>query len=147
MMKRKKQRGITFLEVLIAMVILSTGLLALIQLQGDLLRHRSGLSQETEALMLVKDKIEGLRYYQVVNTTPGYTAYQDIANGTQTVTKPTATYTLTWTVTNNTAPDYKTITVTASWVDNRNVTQTTTLTSIVGKIDPTTSGNVMKNLP
>lgn len=143
----KKQVGITLLEVLIALAILSAGIIALVKFQGDLLRNRVELSQETEALMIAQDQMESLRYYQVVNTTAGFIAYDDKVSGTSTVTKPTATYTVTWTVTTNTAPDYKTATVTVTWVDPMNVTQTTTLNSRIGRVDPATSGQVVANLP
>lgn len=144
---KKNQVGVTLLEALIALLILSAGILALVKFQGDLMRSRTVLTQESEALQLVQDKIEDLRYYQVLSTTAGFRAYQDIVSGTQTVTKPTATYTLTWTITDNTAPDYKTAVVTVTWVDPTNVTQTTTLSTIIGKVDPAVSGNVTQNLP
>lgn len=144
---KKKNAGITLLEVLIALAILSAGIIALVKFQGDLMRNRVVLSQESEALMLAQDQMESLRYYQVLNTTAGYIAYQDKATGTSTVTKPTATYTVAWTITPNTAPDYLTATVTVTWTDPMNVTQTTTLNSIIGRIDPATSGQVISNLP
>lgn len=143
----KKQRGITLVEVLIALAILAAGIIALVKFQGDLMRNRIELSQETEALMLAQDQMESLRYYQVLNTTAGYIAYQDKVSGSTALTRTTTTYTVTWTVTAFTAPDYKTATVTVTWTDPMNVTQTTTLNSIIGKIDPAVSGSVMASLP
>ncbi len=143
----KKQRGITFLEVLIALVVLGAGVVALVKFQGDLMRNRIELSQETEALMLAQDQMESLRYYQVLPTTAGYIAYQDKVTGTTSVVKTTATYTVAWTITSFTAPDYLTAVVTVTWTDPMNISQTTKLDSIIGKIDPAVSGSVMASLP
>jgi type IV pilus modification protein PilV len=143
----KKQQGITLLEIVIALLILAAGIIALVKFQGDLMRSRVELSQETEALMLAQNQMETLRYYQVLNTTSGFIAYQDIATGSSNVSKTTATYTVAWTITANTAPDYKTAAVTVTWTDPMNTTQTVTLNSIIGKIDPAVSGAGMASLP
>lgn len=143
----KKQGGISLLEVLIALTILAAGIIALVKFQGDLMRTRVELSQETEALMLAQDQMENLRYYQVLNTTAGFTAYQDKVSGSTSVVKTTTTYTVAWTIATFTAPDYKTATVTVTWTDPMNVSQTVRLSSIIGSIDPATSGAVMHSLP
>lgn len=142
----KKQQGISLIEVLIALLVLAGGIITLAKFQGDLLRARVDLNQQSQAVMLAQNKIEDLRHYTVINTTGGKKAYDDIASGTSTVSGTSTTYTVTWTVTDNSSPPHKVVRVTVSWTDSKNVAQSVTLDSIVGKVDPTTSGQVTQGL-
>ena len=56
-------RGFSLLEVLIAVAILSFGLLALTSLQASLVRNSSEAKQRSTALSLAKDRIEELRAF------------------------------------------------------------------------------------
>lgn len=55
------QRGVSMLEVLIAMVVFAVGLLAIASLQGELLRSSGDAKTRTVAVNLAQDKLEELR--------------------------------------------------------------------------------------
>lgn len=143
----KKQKGVSLIEILIALIILATGVVTLMKLQGDLIRGRGLTGQQSQALMIMQNKIDELRNYQVLTTTTGYTAYDDIVSGSSVVTGDTTNYNLAWTVTDQTNPDRKEVQITATWTDASNATQTLTLDTMIGRVDPTVSGVLMQALP
>jgi prepilin-type N-terminal cleavage/methylation domain-containing protein len=65
--KTKSARGFSLLEVLIAVVILSVGLLALASLQLSMIRASGATKAQTLATDLAKDKIEFLRSFRTIN--------------------------------------------------------------------------------
>ncbi len=142
-----KQQGATLIGVLIALLILAVGLVALVKFQGQLMRNRIGLSQQTEAMVLARNKLAELRHYVVINPIGGLPAYQNIASGTSTQSDPNTSYNLAWTVTDVLTPPHKIIRVDVSWIDSSNTSQTVTLDSIIGKTDPRESGKVAASLP
>ena len=139
-------RGVSLVEILIALLVLALGIAVLVRFQGGVLRSRGIVSQHNEAIQLAEDRLGQLRNYSVLNTTTGKNAYQDIANGTATVAKASTTYTVTWVVAELTDPDHKTVTVTVTWVDSQGVSHNIALSSIIGKINPASSGTVMQGL-
>ena len=82
----------------------------------------------------------------ILPTTSGSSAYDDITNGTSVQTANNISYTLTWLVTESTAPAHKVIKVTVTWTDSTNQTQSMVLESIVGKVDVKKSGLYMQSL-
>jgi type IV pilus modification protein PilV len=92
--RANRPQGFSLLEVLVAIAILSFGLLALASLQITLMRTSSDAKARTVALSLAKDQLETMRDY---STLAGYQGLQD---GTDT---PAAiggvTFTRTWEVT------------------------------------------------
>ncbi|GAB3357383.1 prepilin-type N-terminal cleavage/methylation domain-containing protein [Lysobacter tyrosinilyticus] len=81
-MKRARQshlqKGFSLLEVMIAVVILSFGLVALASLQAALIRSSAESKAQTVALSLAKERIEDLRTYQSLG---GYQAINGLAKG------------------------------------------------------------------
>jgi type IV pilus modification protein PilV len=69
-------RGFSLIEILIAVVVLSFGLLALASLQTSLMRSSAETKAQSVALSLAKDRIEELRSFANL---AGYTALTDIA--------------------------------------------------------------------
>lgn len=145
---QKKIRGYYLLEVLIAFLIIGVGILALLHLHSVVSTNITLNKQRIEAATLAQDKIEEFRNYQKLLTTSGYTAYQDITSSTsaQTVTGTSATYNQSWTVTTNTNPDYKIVTVTVSWTSQLNTAESVRLSTIIGENDPAASGRLL-NVP
>src|SRR3990167_4946665 len=90
--KKRNQRGGTILEVLVAALIFSCALWALVEFQANLLRERNTIKQRSEALTLVSDKMRQFRNYTVIATTPGQFAYDDIVTCASGGTGGTATY-------------------------------------------------------
>jgi len=89
----RRQRGFSLLEVLVAVVILSFGLLALATLQVSLLRSSSDTKARTVALALAKDTLEARRNF---NSLTGYQALTDGTGSAQTIGG--IAYTPAWTV-------------------------------------------------
>ena len=147
-MKRKSgQLGGMIIEVLVAAIILAGGLLSLISFQAELLRQRGLVSQEESALNIAQDKLQALRNYTVLATTVGQFAYADIVSGNSSSSSEGTTYTLTWTVTNNTAPIRKNVNVAVSWPDAVGTSHTFTLSTIIISVDPAASGKIAQSLP
>ena len=87
--------------------------------------------------------METLRYFQVIPTTGGYVAYNDIASSTSSSTVNSTSYTTTSTISTNTSIGYKTVNIVVSWSDRRGTSQSVDLTSIIGQIDPSASGVIV----
>ena len=143
----RQLKAVGLVEVLIALLILAIGILLIVRFQGTTFENRAVLNQRNEALQLAQDRLDQLRHYEVIDTTAGKAAYEDIASGSTTVAKTSTTYTVTWTVTEQTAPDHKVIQVTVTWTDRKNTAQSISLSTIVGKVDPSSSGTIMQGLP
>ena len=83
----KTQKGFNLLEILIAIVIFSIGMLALVQLQGGLTRSASDAGVRTVAANIAESAFERARSFSRLTTDPDGTerAYADIATGTASV--------------------------------------------------------------
>jgi len=101
---RKRMRGITLLDVLLAMVIFAVGMLALAHLQTNLTRSSTDANTRTVATNVGEEVLELLRTYQRVSTDPDEDnpvfAYADIDNAfvERTVTRAGLDYVVTATV-------------------------------------------------
>lgn len=141
--KPAKIAGMTLVELLVVLLILTIAMAAIVKFQVSSFYYDGISRQRIIAINLAKDKIESFRAYEVLSTTSGKVAYNDISSGASSSTVNNTPYTLTWTVTTNTDPDYKTVNVIVSWTDRRNVSQSVTLSTIVAKIDPANSGVIV----
>ena len=118
--KSPRQRGFSLLEVLVALVILSIGLLAVAALQGRLLRNTSDTKARTTAVSIAQGQIDKFRGLQAVaSSVAADLEFTDIAAGAlgdgstfgdgtdlgataadaSTISVGGTTYTPTWTVT------------------------------------------------
>ena len=140
MILNNKVVGITLIELLVTLLILTIGIAGLVKFQGSYFYYSDVSKQRQEALLLAKTKMAALRNFQVLPTTTGYAAYDDITSGSASTTQNNATYTTTWTITDHTNPSYKTANIVVSWTDRRGSSQNLTLTSIISKTDPANSG-------
>lgn len=108
-------RGFTLLEVLIALVILSVGILATTKLQLSFMQSNSKARVITEGTAQVQAKIEELISLP----------YDDLVNGGP---EDRGIYTFNWAVTpNNPVADTKTTLVTVTWLE-KNVPKTVNYT-------------------
>jgi prepilin-type N-terminal cleavage/methylation domain-containing protein len=97
----KNEEGFNLIEILIALSILTIGLLAVAKMQGTALNGDSFASAVTESTTLAQDKLEGLLSLP----------YNDLVDGDETLPP----HTITWTVTDdNPVPNSKLITVTVT---------------------------------
>jgi type IV pilus modification protein PilV len=133
-------RGFTLLEVLVALVVLATGLLALAKFQGTLMQDNALSKQRTEATMYAQQKIEMLRSYSLMTT------YNTMATGSDTVTGTSATFARSWSITPHTstsAPQYTTVAVSMVWTDNGGTRQTYTLSTNIAANNPVNTGQLI----
>lgn len=145
-MRVSRQRGFGLIEVLVAFVVIATGAAALVKLQGAYLRSTAESGTREAAMHLAETKLDDLRSFEVVATTSGKVAYQDIGNNTGgqlaagSHTVGTQVYTLAWTVSNqfltspaNTIPERKDVTISVSWDDRTGTTRTLALSGSIAQ--------------
>ena len=152
--RRSSARGFTLLEALIALLVLSFGMLAIAGFQTTLTRSSDLAKQRTEAMRLAQQKMERLRAFGQVATDPtvGPTHkfnYTDdvVSNTVLPYTGPevftsNATFTRTWTVTPNATDTEKWINVVVAWNDRTGQAQSTALQSVISKFDPRSVGTL-----
>lgn len=139
MMTIKSKRGIGLIETLVVTLIVGAGVLGLSKLQNQLVYNANSAKQQNTANIIAESKMESLRDFNVINTTSGAKAYNDITSGSSTSTQGGTTYTVNWTVNPNNAVGYKNVTITVNWTDNHNKARSLTLNSNIASIDPGSS--------
>ena len=128
--RHKAQKGFTLIEVMIALVILATGLLALMTMQIVSIRANAFSSEMTYSTILGQRQLETLKY-------EGF-SHSDLTAGNHTYTPSPpslpplvdskgATYSMSWTVTDTTA-NMKTINLTVTWQSRQQGTEAETAT-------------------
>lgn len=139
------QSGQGLIESLIIVLLVAIGVVGILNFQHYLSFSTNMTQQQTDAIALANSEIETLSDFQVLNTTSGYTAYQDITSGSKNATVGNTAYSLSWTVTTNTNPNYKTINVTVSWTDRFGNSKSVNLVSNVAGVDPGVSSAFMSS--
>lgn len=109
--KIKTQRGIGLIEVLIAAVIVSVGLLALGSLQGGLMSSSGESKARSEAIKLAEEKLEEYRNNIIQGN---YDAIVTSA-ANESIAGSNVEFTRSWVVTDDTAPNRKNISVKVTW--------------------------------
>jgi Tfp pilus assembly protein PilV len=130
------QRGQGLIEALMIAVFVGVNVMALISLQNYLTYTTSLAQQQSNANLLAESEIELLRDFGVLNTTSGYTAYQQIVTNSSSSTLGNTTYTLNWTVTPASGLAYVTVSVSVSWTDRRGLAQSARLITNIAGVDP-----------
>lgn len=143
MLKIPPPKGQTFVEALATLLFVSIAVIALIRFQNYLAYDNSFAQQKAEALILATKQIETLRNFQVLNNITGYTSYQSIASGSATSTEKTTIYTINTIVSTFTNPTYKNVTVTVSWTDRNNQSQSVQVITMIAAIDPASTTSVI----
>ncbi len=116
------QQGFTLLEFLVAVAILSVGLLGMGTLTGAVMNYNREAYNGTKAVALAQDKMEDLRNLS-------YQTLSGLTGGSDT----DSIYTRTWTISANVpVNDMATITVTVAW-DWKGTSKSVQLKSIVGR--------------
>lgn len=145
---------------MVALVLLVGGLAVAVHLLVASARSAGTDQAMSVALGLAQEKMDDLRDYEVLPTAAGKIAYQDIANnagglidsGVSTVSG--TAFTRTWTASDwyfptaegvatttvpspaPSYPDFKQVTVSVTWRDEKNELRNVVLTSIIPRIDP-----------
>jgi prepilin-type N-terminal cleavage/methylation domain-containing protein len=104
------RRGFTLIEVVIAIVMLTFGVLASASLTAALMKSNSGVTNRTRAIEAQRQKIEDLQSLR----------YSDIVSGNDTATVGGVSFSRSWTVAVDApAANLKTITFTVTWTDRQ----------------------------
>jgi Tfp pilus assembly protein PilV len=140
----KHASGFALIEILVALLILAGGLLAVAKFDGLITQSYALAAQRTEAAMLGQQKIELLRSYSSMS------AYNAMANGNDAVTGTSAVFTRTWSITRHsstTAPQYTTVVLQVTWVDNGGDNQSVILTTNIAANNPVHAGELIAPPP
>lgn len=161
----KHNGGFSLLEVLVAVVILSFGLLALAALQGSLFKASADSKAQSVGLALASEKIEYFRGYKDLAT---YQAVDTVASDPlNPITVGGVSYTRSWTVARYAYPaaggnfvsvantgalantyaannEFKRIVVTVAWTDAQGQTQRVQLEDAIAGLDPGDSRKIGK---
>lgn len=162
--------GFSLIEVLIAVVVLSFGVLALAALQARVIQASSDAKAQTVALALAKDRLEQMRGYQCVGGCTN--SFASLASGTDTISAAGGgtggvDFTRTWTVTRHVLPaaggafcvagapgcatgiapnsEFKTVDVRVTWTDARNETRLVVLEDAIAGLDPADSARSQRS--
>lgn len=128
---KAKLAGFVLIEALIALLIVSLGILALSKLEALTLSAAGESRSRSEAVTLAQRRMEQLR--QTAFTAPLTTTTSQTCDGA--VTLGNGSYTLCWTITDASA-DRRLIQLSVQWTDRFGTTQTLTLSSAVAWDDP-----------
>lgn len=152
---KKPAHGFALIEALVAMMVISFGMLAVAGFQTTLSLNADVAKQRTEATRLAQEKMEQLRTFvnlitygnQMVSSSAVSPVTQEtitsIAN-----TTTNATFIRSWGITNAGNPDTgRSVVVTVSWTDRAGNAQQVQLTSHVSATDPLLVGSLWFPLP
>ncbi len=140
---RRRSRGVSLIEALVALAVLAFGLLGVAGMQSSLRATADSTRQRAEAVRMAQEKIEELRAFTVLSgAASGEIDYDDIVSGNDTPAPPSGyantTFTRTWTVTapGSGAPAFKVVSVSVGWTDRNNVSGSVTLSTNVLRAAP-----------
>ncbi len=125
----KNMKGFSLVEVLIASLIIMLGVTGFVTLQTEYMRSDAKLNLRQVALQLAQEKLDDLRQFDVLRTTAGLPAYNDIGNDAggglnagnvvvdiKTDATKTYTFTRTWAVENQFYTDTDTDGIPDTWL-------------------------------
>jgi len=98
--KHRLAAGFTLLEVLIGMVIFAIGMMALMQMQGNLAKSSADANARSVAVNVAEETIEAARSFAQITAGSGLNAFNNIVTGSSTETRGGIPYTVNRTVTN-----------------------------------------------
>ncbi|HKJ76933.1 MAG TPA: hypothetical protein VKA64_06990 [Gammaproteobacteria bacterium] len=133
----RRERGISLIDAMLAVVVLAGGLVAVAQFQGGLISSSAQTKARAEAVQLAQDKIDELRNLVLESQ------YTGLSDGQDQVTGVNASFTRAWDVTQSAADSDRTqVQVTVTWTDPQDGQQSVDLTSFVAWNDPAVSANI-----
>lgn len=141
------QHGVSLVEALVALVIMSIGMVALVGLQSTLRLSADVARQRSEAVRLAQAETERWRAFTTLAAAPGQVAYADLlgtdvpvqVDGQSTNTR----FALSRTVVSQDAPARKSLRILVQWQDRAGNTQQVDFNSVIAGIDPALSGSLL----
>lgn len=156
LMSNRRSRGFTFVELLVALVIIAVGVAGLVALQRTFIQSSSRAAERTAALEMAQQQLEILRF----------TPYADIAGGNDSLSRDGKDYAIAWTVapfyfngswlTSGEAglpdplpalPDAKAATISISWTARGGEAESLTMEAWLGRITSRDGGLVVTPPP
>jgi Tfp pilus assembly protein PilV len=140
----KREGGFTIVESLVALLIMTFGMLAISGMQMTLSHNSDTARHRTEATRLANEKMEELRSFTDITT--GTITWNGLADGTDVITT-NATYTRTWSLAGTLTDAFRPVSVAVAWIDRSGETNGITLNSVISKTDPSDVGFLGFPLP
>ena len=138
-----RRQGVSLVEALVALAIMSIGMLALVGVQSTMRMNSDLAKQRTEATRIASEEIELVRSYISMAVVPGQpgVSYDEIVSRVVAGYQPpdgigNTTYSVDRKVTDDANSAQKIISVKVEWKDRTNQTQTVTVDSTIGATDP-----------
>ena len=141
----RRQQGISLIEALIALLVLSLGMLTVSRLQAHLRLGSDIARQRAEAVRLGQEDIEALRAYSVLAASGAAPSWAGITSASRSVDASTGyashtRYTVAREIAATDALAAKTAAVTVHWNDRDGEAQKIVLTTVIGANDPAHGG-------
>jgi type II secretory pathway pseudopilin PulG len=140
-----RQRGVTLIEALVALLVMSFGMLALVGLMSNLRFGADLAKQRSEAMRIARQEIALARDYSVLVKPPGaplsVMAYTDIVSFQQPQPRTPPDSNTTYFVNRAVSPlptggDGVFVRVSVTWTDRANNQQTVNLDTVIARVDP-----------
>ncbi len=146
--RRDRQRGVSLIEALVALTVMSFGMLAVVGVQATLRLNSDVAKQRSEGVRIAQEAIERWRGFSQLVTDPAglRSAYGDIdtqAAATVTGYTTNTSYTLERSVVDVVGQNHKSLRVTVRWADRNGNAQSVHLDSHVARVDPALSATVL----
>ena len=141
----RRQQGISLIEALIALLVLSLGMLTVSRLQAHLRLGSDIARQRAEAVRLGQEDIEALRAYSVLAASGAARSWAGITSASRSVDASTGyashtRYTVARDIAATNALAAKTAAVTVHWNDRDGEAQKIVLTTVIAANDPAHGG-------
>lgn len=140
---RRRSRGATLVEAVVALAVLAFGMMAFAGLQTSLRRHADVARQRSEATRIAQEAVEQLRSFASVGAAPGIATWDAIIDQpVQLVAgvSGSTTFELARRVITTVEPALKSVLVTVRWQDRAGQAHHIELPALLGGVPPALSG-------
>ena len=134
----QRQRGISLIEAMVALLVMGFGALALVGVQASLRLNGDIAKQRAEAVRIAQASIERWRSFsELSGDVAAEVYYSEIADDARDVDGVNATFAVAETVVTSVDPALKTFTVDVTWTDRTDQTQRVQLSTAIAGVSST----------